>query len=173
MASTNFWHVVVILAREVFFCLMFWKQLRSATRSLSPFLFLCLKYQNWFSATSEHASGLWNVQILKHLGLCVRAWGMFVCAPEVLLHLSLSALTKHGSQFDDTAVWPLLRMQWAFSDPRAECFLVRFYKNHSIAFSLQIAFSYCIKKCPTSVYWTLRFSVFLLGAEESKKKKKK
>lgn len=162
---------MVILARELFFCPMFCKQFPSATCSLSlpPFSFLCLKYQTWFNETSEHASGLWNVQIVEHLGLCVRVWGMFACAPEVLLHLSLHGLTKHGSQFDDTAVWPLLRMQWAFSDPRAECFLVRFHENHSIAFSLQIALSYCIKKCTTPVYWTLRFQC-LFGAEKSQKK---
>lgn len=149
---------------------MFSKQLPSDTR-LSPLLFpfLCLKYQKWFSETSACASALWNVQILKHLGLCVRVWGVFACAPEVLLHLSLSGLTKHGSQFDNTAVWPLLRMLWAFSDPHAECFLVRFHKNHLIAFSLQIAFSYCIKKCTASVYWTLRFSVFIWDWKNTEK----
>lgn len=113
--------------------------------------FLCLKYRKWFSKTSERASGWWNVQILKHLGLCVRVQGMIVCTPEVLLHW-----------FDKIrfTVWPLLRMQRAFSDTRAECVLVRFYekkKKYSITFSLQMAFSHCVKKRTISVYWTQRF----------------
>lgn len=85
-----------------------------------------------------------NLRAFRLVCACVRHVCMCTWGSASLI--SLFSLTKHSSQLDSTAVWPLLRMEWFFFDPCAECFLVRFHENHSIGLSLQIAFSHCIKE---------------------------